>query len=373
MRDRVAVAAEPARQPEDVDRCARRRVRPRSARSGSRVAESARRWRPRVRLSRAVWSISGLEMVLERARAGASRRRVPVTSPACASRASACETDGRSAPTSCPSSRWVSGSGSRRPPGSTLPQRAARCQSSSTSRTSSRGWHEIARCTVEIWRPPLGAPAAARARSGATDRTRSGEIGVEQRQPRRAQRPPARAARRRRSSSVLRRGLQQVAGAEQLGRDAVADPRLGRHQPVEQQQPGAGADGLRTSCRAHTRRSRRRACARSRAGARRTASARRAPGAGRRRGRAGSRTAAGTPGRRGGGSSRDHSDDRGVIASRPSLGISDSSRSLVANPDWRRVYASDQRLVRMSRPRHAADVGRCNGRYTVSTGLRPRW
>ena len=78
-------------------------------------------------------------------RAGASRRASPVTRPARDSRDSACEIDGRSAATIWPSSRCVNGRQTRMPDASTRPQRAARCQSRSTSRTSSRGWQEIAR------------------------------------------------------------------------------------------------------------------------------------------------------------------------------------------------------------------------------------
>ena len=162
-RDRVAVAAQAAGDPKDAHRWRRLRagchapvtrwsrspsdldsaVPVRCARSETRCAASRLPWR-------------------------CQSPALPVTSPARASRPRACEIDGRSAATSWPSSRWVRGSVSRSPAGSTRPQRPARCHSSNTSRTSSRGWHEIARSTA---RSPArrSADAAAPGRSAARE------------------------------------------------------------------------------------------------------------------------------------------------------------------------------------------------------------
>lgn len=70
---------------------------------------------------------------------------LPVTSPVCANLASACEIDGRSAETSSPSHRCVSGKVKRMPEGPTRPQRSARYHSNNTRRVSRRGCEVIAR------------------------------------------------------------------------------------------------------------------------------------------------------------------------------------------------------------------------------------
>ena len=143
--------------------------------------------------------LAGRAVQVQRAVAARSR------GPPCARRASACETEGRSAPTSRPSRRCVSGSARRMPPGSTRPQRPARCQSSSVSRTSRRGCERDRALHVQI----AGARAR-RARSSACEicghgLDALGERVVEQREARRHERVPgrrrARAGRRRAPAS----------------------------------------------------------------------------------------------------------------------------------------------------------------------------
>jgi len=84
---------------------------------------------------------------------------LPVTRPARASRARACETDGRSAPMIWPSSRCVSGRQRWMPLGSTRPQRRAKCHRTSTSRTSSRGCDAMARSTSRRRARASGSPS----------------------------------------------------------------------------------------------------------------------------------------------------------------------------------------------------------------------
>ena len=68
--------------------------------------------------------------------------------PARASSPIAVVTDGRWAPTRSASRWWLSGSGTTTPSVWTRPQRSARCQSVSSSRSSTRWWWEIASATA---------------------------------------------------------------------------------------------------------------------------------------------------------------------------------------------------------------------------------
>ena len=170
-----------------------------------------------------------------RCRAGAIRRARPVTSPASARRASAWDTDGRSAPTSWPSRRWVSGSEMRMPPGSTFPQRAPRCQSSSARRTSSRGWQAIARWTSRsLARLPARRRRASRICGHGRMRSAKPASSIATR-PGRSTCHFAERCEQLVGARVPR--LQQVARAHELGRGAVADLDVDRDRAVEQQQP----------------------------------------------------------------------------------------------------------------------------------------
>ena len=122
--------------------------------------------------------------------------------------------------------------------GSTRPQRAARCQSSSTSRTSSRGCTRSRAARRRSSARRSGRGAAARGRSAATASTRSANSSSSSAKRRRPQRPPAHVALDQVVDPRAQR-LEQVAGAEQLGDRPVDDPRVHRDQPLGDEQPGA--------------------------------------------------------------------------------------------------------------------------------------
>ena len=207
-----------------------------------------------------------------------------VTSPACESRVRAWETDGRSAPTSRPSNRCVSGSARRMPPGSTRPQRPARCQSSSVIRTSRRGCEVIARWTSR---------SAVRAQARAS---RACEI-CGQGLTRSANASSSRARRAGTSAFQVELALEQVVGArgERLQHVAVADDLRGgavahahvdaEHAVEDRARRARGRPG-RSSARGRRRRPARRTRRPSRPAARRGACAGRAARPDRRRGRA---------------------------------------------------------------------------------------
>ena len=126
---------------------------------------------------------------------------------------------------------------SRIPPGSTRPQRAARCQRSSASRTSRRGWQEIARSSVEVAGSALG---ATQQRLGDL-RPRPdplGEVVVKQREPSRLQRHPRTVALDHVVDARGRSGWSRSPGAEQLAHRAISDARVRHQQTVQYQQAG---------------------------------------------------------------------------------------------------------------------------------------
>ena len=198
-----------------------------------------------------------------------------VTSPACESRVRACETDGRSAPTSRPSSRCVSGSARRMPPGSTRPQRPARCQSSSVSRTSRRGCEVIARWTSRSAARVQARESSAREICG-HGLTALRERLVEQGEARRHQRVPgrarARAGRRRAAASGCRTSPSPTISV------AVRSPtrHVDAERAVDDEHARPVADLGRSSARGRSRRRARRTRRRSRPAARRGACAGRA-------------------------------------------------------------------------------------------------
>ena len=69
------------------------------------------------------------------------------------------------------------------------------------------------------------------------------ELGVQQSKARRSKHPPV-ASPLQQLVREQARSLEQITGAEQLGRDSIADPGLKRHQPVEHQQAGAAAGDI---------------------------------------------------------------------------------------------------------------------------------
>ena len=238
-RDRLAVAAESARQPEHVDDQPLGLAVPREV---DRLASRAD-GRPPAHTSSPRRALGRSASAARCSAAVPCRCSAPsrlVTSPACESRVSACETDGRSAPTSRPSRRCVSGSAMRMPPGSTRPQRPARCHSSSVSRTSRRGCEVIAR-----WTSRSAARVQARDEQRARDlRPRLDALGeriVEQGEPRRHERVPGRLAL---EQVVDARGerLQHVAVADDLGRRAVADADVDAERAVDHEQARPVAD-----------------------------------------------------------------------------------------------------------------------------------
>ena len=175
-------------------------------------------------------------------RADGGRRSGPVTRPACASRFSACEIDGRSAATSWPSRRCVSGSDSRTPVGSTRPQRSARCHRSRTRRTSSRGCEVIARSTSSS----RGRRQARRARIRricGNGRTRSAKSpsSTASLVGRSARHPDVRTSI---WSGAGPSGWSRSPGPTSSAAVRSADPDLEREQAVEDQQAEALARGL---------------------------------------------------------------------------------------------------------------------------------
>ena len=171
------------------------------------------------------------------------------------------------------------------PPGSTRPQRPARCQSSSVSRTSRRGCEVIARWTSRSAARVQARESSAREICG-QGLTRSANASSSS---------ASRAGRARARSSALEqvvgaRGerLQHVAVADDLGRRAVADADVDAERAVDHEHAGAVADLRRSSARGRSRRAVRRTRRRSRPGGPPAACAGRAPRRGRRRGRAGS-------------------------------------------------------------------------------------
>ena len=196
-RDRVAVAAEPAGEPEDVT----------GSRSGAGSLHalgraSGRRRAGRARPSALCGALDQRLQVRRRAcRAGAGRRCAPVTRPGARQprqRVRDRRALGRHQLAEQPVGERQAEADARtaRPAPSAPPGATA----AAPSRTSSRGWQVIARSTSRSVGPALG---AAQQRVGDL-RPRPhplGELVVEHREPRRPQRPPrhrrARAARRR--------------------------------------------------------------------------------------------------------------------------------------------------------------------------------
>ena len=225
-------------------------------------------------------------------RAGASSPAWPVTRPACRQPRERVR-DRRPLGADEPAEQPV---GERQRRGGCRPARrgpSARrgASSSSVRRTSSRGWHVIARCTLEIAGAPRRPAAEQRVRDLRPRPHPLGERLVEQREPCRHERPPApicaRAGRRCRRSQRL----QQVARADELGGGAVADARVDREHAVEHEHP----EPVAGSAANHARESHSPAGGVEHARGRHLAGddaacAGRAPGPGRRRGRAGSGT-----------------------------------------------------------------------------------
>ena len=123
---------------------------------------------------------------------------------------------------------------------STRPQRRAKCHSTSTSRTSSRGCEAMARSTSRS-----AARLPTRRSSSCVicghGRARSANAVVQHGQARRLQRAPAGDV----LEDLLRRAharLQQVTGADQLGRRPVADARVHGDHAVQHQQAGSATD-----------------------------------------------------------------------------------------------------------------------------------
>ena len=122
------------------------------------------------------------------------------------------------------------------PPGSTRPQRPARCQSSSVSRTSRRGCEVIARCTSR-------SAARAQARESSACEicgqglTALGERLVEQGEARRHERVPGRVALEQ-VVGARRERLQHVAVADDLGGGAVADADVDAERAVDHEHAG---------------------------------------------------------------------------------------------------------------------------------------
>ena len=124
-----------------------------------------------------------------------------------------------------------------------LPQRAARCHSSSARRTSRRGCEAIARWTSRS--PARLAARRSRARTiCGHGRTRSAKAGVEHGDAagdeRRASRGSTRAGRRRAGPRV-----EQVARAHELGGRPIADLDVDREHSFEQKQARAAGAGRR--------------------------------------------------------------------------------------------------------------------------------
>ena len=137
------------------------------------------------------------------------------------------------------------------PPGSTRPQRAARCHSSSVSRTSSRGWHAIARCRL---RSPARRPGAAQKHAARSAATAAPARRKRRRAARTATAPACgtRTARSSRSSGPRSHGCSRSPAPSELGRDPVADlgcrPRARRRSPARRTRAPVAANQAAASC-----------------------------------------------------------------------------------------------------------------------------
>ena len=255
QRDRVAVAAEAAGHPEDVDDQALGLRWPRAELGVRLTRPAARRAVARCAARRGAWAgraRRGTRGARRACRAGASSSARPgheARRPKGA-RARARPTGARP-PTSWPSRRWVSGSEADAARLDRPPARREVPQQQRQAHLEARlGGDRPLHVEVVGARPARRSSARAiwghgRTRSAKPASSTATRVGHEN--------VPRRSARQQLVGAAVAR-LQQVAGADELGGRAVADLDVEREHAVEQQQPQAAAGRRRTSGPGRTRR-----------------------------------------------------------------------------------------------------------------------